>query len=116
MPLVPSLALIVEDDPLQREVLAEMMGSANLDVISCASAAAAELIISKIAPELRLVVIDLWLGGECIGSELAWFARQRAPGACLLIISGDEEARIPPGSRRLRKPYRPADVLQAVAA
>ena len=38
--LVPPLAVIVEDDQLQRDTLADALAGENIDVIHCSSAAA----------------------------------------------------------------------------
>jgi CheY-like chemotaxis protein len=43
---IPLLALVVEDDALQREFLCDLLRSENLDVIQCESAEAAELIVA----------------------------------------------------------------------
>src|ERR1700750_2042432 len=69
--LVPPLAVIVEDDRLQRDTLADALASENIDVIHCSTAAAAELLVSRIGPELRLLVTDLWLSNAPVGAELA---------------------------------------------
>ena len=41
MPL-PPVALVVEDDELQREILSDFLKDENMDVIQCESAEAAE--------------------------------------------------------------------------
>lgn len=112
---VPLLAMVVEDDQLQREVLAEALASLNLDIIQCASAAAAELIVSRIGPELQLLVADLWLSERADGAELVQFAKQQFPHLRIVAISGDENLALPPNIRFLRKPYCPSDVVRAAA-
>jgi DNA-binding NtrC family response regulator len=111
--LVPPLAVIVEDDQLQRDTLADALASENIDVIHCSSAAAAELLVSRIGPELRLLVTDLWLSNSPAGAELARFAKERHPHLCVIVVSGDEDVRLPRSVHFLRKPYRPADVVRA---
>ena len=44
------IALVVEDDPLQREFLADLLKGEGLEVVECASAGAAELVARKSAP------------------------------------------------------------------
>lgn len=109
---VPSLALVVEDDQFQREVLAGALKRENIDVVQCESAEAAELVVASIGPELRLVVIDGWLAGECVGAELAAFAKQKFPHLRVVLVSGDEEFPLPRNIQFLRKPYQPDDVLR----
>lgn len=112
---VPALALIVEDDPIQREVLASTLSAANLDVIQCSSAAAAELIVGAVGAELSVVVIDVWLSDQPAGAELARFAAHQHPSLKIVVISGDENCTLPQSARFIRKPYQPVDVLRAAA-
>ena len=93
---VPSLALVVEDDPLQREVLCGALKGENLDVIQCESAEAAELVVAR------------------FGVELATFARQCCPDLRIIVVSGADRAALPSDVRFFTKPYRISDLLQAV--
>jgi DNA-binding NtrC family response regulator len=112
---VPPLAVIVEDDLLQRDTLAGALAHEKIDVIHCSSAAAAELLVSRIGAELRLLVTDLWLSDGPAGAELARFAKERHPGLCVIVVSGDEEVRLPGSVHFLRKPYRLADFVRATS-
>src|SRR5258705_1590516 len=67
----PSLALVVEDDQFQREVLADLLKDENMDVIQCESAEAAELVIANFGAGLKLLVTDVVLAGDATGIELA---------------------------------------------
>lgn len=113
--LVPPLAVIVEDDQLQRDTLAGALAGENIDVIHCSSAAAAELLVSRIGPELRLLVTDLWLSDLPAGAEIARYAKERHPHLCVIVVSGDEDAVLPADVQHLRKPYRPADLIRVAA-
>ncbi len=111
---VPSLALVVEDDPLQREVLSDALKQDNMDVIQCESAEAAELVVARFGVELRLMVTDVELAGHGNGIELASFARQRCPGLRIIVVSGAGRAALPPDVSDinfLAKPYRISDLL-----
>jgi len=110
---VPSLAVVVEDDTLQRDTLAGVLARENIDVIHCSSAAAAELVVSRLGPELRLLVTDLWLANTPSGAELARFAKERHPHLCVIVVSGDEDVHLPGSIHFLRKPYLPADLVRA---
>ncbi len=110
---VPSLALVVEDDPLQREVLSEALKQDNMDVIQCESAEAAELVVARFGVELQLMVTDVELAGDGNGIELACFARQCCPALRIIVVSGAGEAVLPPDIRLLAKPYRIAELLRA---
>jgi DNA-binding NtrC family response regulator len=107
---VPSLALVVEDDQFQRDVLVGALRSENMDVVQCESVETAELVLAKIGAELQFVVIDVWLAGKCVGGELAAFAKEKFPHLIVVVVSGDEELQIPSHVRFLRKPYQPGDV------
>ncbi len=52
----PPIALVVEDDELQREILCDFLKDEHMDVIQCESAEAAELIIARVGAELSLLV------------------------------------------------------------
>ena len=70
-------ALVVEDDTLQRETLAELLKDEGLEVIECTTAEAAELVVASTGAELKALVTDVSLAGEMSGTELAQFAKRR---------------------------------------
>jgi DNA-binding NtrC family response regulator len=113
------LALVVEDDEFQREILSDFLKDKNLDVIQCESAEAAELIIARVGAELNLLVTDFHLAGKGTGLDLATFARAQFPKLRVIVISGDNN---PPGIdqgglleapllRFLQKPFHPWQLL-----
>jgi DNA-binding NtrC family response regulator len=112
----PKLALVVEDDEFQREILSDFLKEENLDVIQCESAEAAELIIARVGAELSLLVADFHLAGEGTGLDLAAFAQARFPNIRVIVISGDHDL---PGPARelalearfLQKPFHPWQLL-----
>jgi CheY-like chemotaxis protein len=73
------VTLIVEDDPFQRECLADLLKSEGLEVVECANAAVAELVLASTGPDLRALVTDVELGGEMSGVELAQYAKRKFP-------------------------------------
>jgi CheY-like chemotaxis protein len=108
----PSLALVVEDDQFQREVLADLLKDENMDVIQCESAEAAELVIANCGADLKLLVTDVRLAGNATGIELAEFAHRRFPKLNIVMVSGYERLTLPPNVRFLKKPYRARDLLR----
>jgi CheY-like chemotaxis protein len=64
-------ALVVEDDTLQREILADLLKDQGLEVIECTTAEAAELVVASTGAELKALVTDISLAGEMSGTELA---------------------------------------------
>jgi CheY-like chemotaxis protein len=112
MTAIPQLALVVEDDQLQREVLSDLLSGENMDVIQCESAEAGELVLARVGLELSVLVTDVTLAGRKNGLELARFALERFPKLRVVIVSGQDHPRIPPGACFLRKPWQPLDLLR----
>lgn len=107
----PPLALVVEDDTLQREMLAEHLRSEHMSVIECDSVEAAELVLARTGLELRLLITDVELGQGPSGLELAAFALEHFPALKVVVVSGGHEGPLPAGSVFLRKPYMRKDLL-----
>jgi DNA-binding NtrC family response regulator len=112
MPL-PPIALVVEDDELQREILSEFLTDENMEVIQCESAEAAELIIARVGAGLSLLVTDFRLAGEGTGVDVACFAKERFPHLRVILMSGEDSLRIPADVRFLQKPFHPGKLLAA---
>jgi DNA-binding NtrC family response regulator len=112
MPL-PPVALVVEDDELQREILSDFLKDENMEVIQCESAEAAELIIARFGAELSLLVTDFRLAGEGTGLDVACFAKKRFPHLRVILMSGENSLQIPADVRFLQKPFHPGDLLDA---
>jgi DNA-binding NtrC family response regulator len=108
------VALIVEDDPFQRECLADLLKSEGLEVVECANAAVAELVLASTGPDLRALVTDVELGGEMSGVELAQYAKRKFPDLNVVMVSGHGVPYLPQDTRFLMKPYEPHQLLDAV--
>jgi FixJ family two-component response regulator len=112
MTLVPQLALVVEDDVIQREVLTDLLTGENMDVIQCESAEAGELVLARIGLELSVLVTDVTLAGNKSGLDLARFALEQFPKLKVVVVSGDDDLSIPEGACFLHKPWQPLDLLR----
>lgn len=108
------VALIVEDDPLQRAFLADLLKEQGLEVVECASAEAAELVLVSTGTELRALVTDVNLAGDMSGVELAQYAKRKFPRLNVVMVSGNGPPFIPHDTRFLMKPYLPDELLAAV--
>jgi DNA-binding response OmpR family regulator len=86
---VPSLALLVENDQLQRDFLSDVLKEQNFDVIECDSAEAAELIVARCGAELTLVVTDFALAGVGNGADFAALTREMFPYLPILVVSDE---------------------------
>ena len=108
------MTLLVEDDALQRKVLADVMKDEGFEVIECTTGEAAELIISSSGTELQALVTDHNLGGAMSGAQLAQYARRRYPHMNVVIMSGTAVKPIPVGTMFLQKPFTPERLLEAI--
>src|SRR5258705_11908213 len=105
------VALVVEDDPFQRECLGDLLKGEGLEVLECANGEVAELVLSTTGPELRALVTDVNLGGEISGVELAQYAKRRLPNLNVVMVSGRGPQYVPQDTHFLMKPYQPHQLL-----
>jgi CheY-like chemotaxis protein len=110
------MTLVVEDDTLQREVIADLLKNEGLEVVECTTAEAAELVLAATGSELLALVTDVHLDGTMTGTELAEFARDKYPKLRIVVMSGNGRPELPEGAIFLSKPYRSAELLSAVIA
>jgi CheY-like chemotaxis protein len=116
-----STILVIEDDPIMREALADWLLAAGYGVRTAADGTAG-LAAVKLAPP-AVVVTDIHLpgtNGAAVISEL----KQRYPRVAIVAISGlfnsgrgvDADAAIALGAARaLTKPFKRAELLRAMA-
>lgn len=106
-------ALIVEDDPMQREMICLLLEESEIDVIECESAEAAELILEQTGGTLGLIMTDVQLAGQMNGIELAYLARKHNPDIGVIVISGKPlHQELPDGVKFWSKPWVPLDVIR----
>ena len=106
-------ALVVEDDPMQREMICVLLEESNYNVIQCESAEAAELVLDKYCNSLALMITDVSLAGRMNGVELAHIATSRNPELDVVVTSGrDLPEPLPRGAKFWSKPWAALDVLR----
>lgn len=108
------IVLIVEDEPLVREIVALEFEDAGFTVVEAADGdRAAELLGGQ--AELDLLFTDIRLPGAYDGFALAEQARALRPALPVIYATGftPDALRLVPGSRFFKKPYRPAEVVEA---
>jgi CheY-like chemotaxis protein len=106
-------ALIVEDDPMQREMISLLLEESDYDVISCESAEAAEAVLMRTGGRLVLLMTDVQLAGRMNGVELAHLAKQRNPRLNVVVTSGRPLSQpLPENTKFWSKPWAPLDVLR----
>src|SRR6476659_734564 len=108
------ITLLVEDDTYQREILADALKDEGFEVIECATAEAAELIIASTGTELQALVTDNNLAGTMSGAELAQYASCRHPQMNIIIMSGQSMNNIPVNATFLQKPFSAEQLREAV--
>lgn len=112
-PIRPT-AIVVEDDDLQREMLAILLEDNNFDVLQCEDAETAALAVKARHPSL--IVTDISLVGKMNGIDLAHFAQQQNAAMRIIVISGRPLPRpLPPGAKFLTKPIYPTALLAEAA-
>jgi len=117
---MPTNILVIEDDAIMREALAEWLETAGYAVRTAADGSAGLAAVRSAAP--ALVVTDIHmpgLGGAAVITEL----KQRHPGIPVIAISGlfnsghglDADAAIALGAARvLGKPFKRGEFLLSV--
>jgi two-component system, cell cycle response regulator CpdR len=114
-PSIPfrATALVVEDDPMQREMMCILLEESDYNVIQCESAEAAELVLDKYSNSLALMITDVGLAGRMNGVELARIATSRNPRLDVVVTSGRALPEpLPQGAKFWAKPWAALDVLR----
>lgn len=108
------IALVVDDHPLVRAAIAELIESFGYRVVEAETGEAAARLLGG-GLDIDLLVTDQLMPGMN-GIELAGLARARRPGLPVLIVSGaagpDD---LPPGMLWLAKPFRKAELQDCLA-
>ena len=106
-------ALVVEDDPMQREMIGLLLEESDFDVIACESAEAAELVLQDAGGSVVLMMTDVELAGHMTGVELAYVARKYNPDLEIIVTSGKPlRQKLPDGALFWPKPWAPLDVIR----
>ena len=107
------IALVVEDDMLQREEVAALLEESEMGVVQCDTAEEALRVLEKLGECVSLIFTDVKLNGKIDGVELAHFSTQRYPNIRVIVTSGLAlTRRLPEGVKFIPKPWLPLDVLR----
>ena len=105
--------LVVEDDQLQREMIGLLLEESQCEVIECASAEAAEIVLQRRGESLSLMMTDVGLAGPMNGVELAHIARRCNPALDVIVTSGRPlPQELPDGAQFWPKPWAPLDIIR----
>ena len=109
------IAVVVEDDMIQREDVAALLEESEMGVVQCETAEEALRVLEKMGECVSLMFTDIKLGGRIDGVELAHFSAQRYPNIHVIVTSGLAlTRRLPDGVRFMPKPWLPLDILREV--
>ncbi|MBV1838673.1 ATP-binding protein [Acetobacter estunensis] len=115
-------ALVVEDDPAIRDIVATILGLGGYRVTEAADGEAAFDLVEDAGNSYDLLVTDIQLPGLLDGFRLATLLRERLPMIGVVCMSGDftadgpRPANAPPAVQLLPKPFRRDGLLKAVSA
>jgi DNA-binding NtrC family response regulator len=108
------VALVVEDETLQRDAMSDLLRDNGLEVVECRTAEAAEIVVVSTGTELLALVTDVSLAGSMSGVQLAGYAKRKFPHLNVLMVSGSAPPYIPQDTHFLLKPFKPSELLEAV--
>jgi DNA-binding NtrC family response regulator len=110
----PARILVVEDDPLVRELLVEALREHGYEVIHAANGEQALAWCTRHIADV--LVTDIRLPGGVDGWQVAERCREHDPELQVIYATGFSpvEARPVPGSLTLQKPYQPDRIVEAV--
>ena len=111
--------LLVEDETLIRDIMAESLRDAGHDVIDVEDGAAALAVIHSLPKPLSILVTDFHMPGNVDGSQVAAQVRAVLPTLPVVIATGRPEAfqafwQRDYGYRLMKKPYRPSELVTLV--
>jgi two-component system cell cycle response regulator CpdR len=110
------IALVVEDDVLQSELIVVLLEDSEVSVIQCQSAEEALGVLQKMDGCVSMMFTDVNLAGRIDGVELAHFAAQRYPNIRVIVTSGLALTKsLPEGAMFMPKPWLPLDLLREAA-
>jgi DNA-binding response OmpR family regulator len=112
--------LLVEDDVLIAEVLAEALGDAGFAVVHAANGTEGLCKLSADQPPFDVVITDIQLGLGPNGWEIGRQARVQVAEMPVIYISADSAHAWPvqgvPNSIMIQKPFRQGHIINAVLA
>jgi CheY-like chemotaxis protein len=107
--------LVVEDEALVRELIVLELEDAGYAVVEAEDGPTALRLLEEHG-DIALLFTDIRLPGGLTGWDIAERARALRPGLPVIYTTGysNDELRLVAGAHFLKKPYRPASVLEAI--
>jgi CheY-like chemotaxis protein len=111
--------LLVEDEPMVREMAADALKDEGFDVIEAATGDAAVLLLVD-PDDIDVVLTDVRMPGKMDGIDVAVRARELHPTIVVIVVSGyapqltERLSGLTPPPVFVRKPYRPSEIIRTV--
>lgn len=115
--MIKPRVLIVEDDPLLRELSIDIVQDCDCDPVTAPDADQA-IALLRSDPEIALVVTDINMPGSMDGLGFAHAVRRGWPPVKIIVVSGRRHPapqELPEGASFLGKPYRLADMQDEIS-
>jgi two-component system, response regulator PdtaR len=110
---VPAVILIVEDEPLVRDLAVEVIEDAGFVTLEAGNADQA-VVVLEARSDIAVIFTDINMPGSMDGLKLAHTVRDRWPPIKILVASGQVRlcpSDLPSNSAFLEKPYRADAVI-----
>ena len=111
-----AVILVVEDSPLIRMGVVELVAAAGFQALEASDADEAIRILEG-RPDIHLVFTDVGMPGSMDGVKLTHYIRGRWPPVKLIVTSGKMivvETHLPLGARFFPKPYDETAIVEAM--
>ena len=104
--------LVVEDEPLVRDYVSDLLGQSGFEVVEASTGEEALLVLAE--GGVCAVVSDVSMPGTVNGFELARRVREESPRTGVVLVSGviEPDVHLPGGVRFLTKPVKAATLLR----
>ena len=107
------IALVVEDDQIQRELVALLLEECDMGVIQYESAETALEVLDKLGTSLSMLYTDVNLSGSMNGVDLAHIAIEDYPDIHVVVTSGKALPKdLPHQALFMPKPWLTLDLLR----
>lgn len=104
--------LVVEDEPLVRDYVSDLLGQSGFDVVEASTGEEALSVLAE--GGVCAVVSDVSMPGTVNGFELARRVREESPRTGVVLVSGviEPDVHLPGGVRFLTKPVKASTLLR----
>jgi CheY-like chemotaxis protein len=112
-----SAVLIVDDEPLIRETVAELLSSAGLSTLEATNAVEALDLLNKSGQAVAVLLTDIRMPGGMNGIDLARIAQRTWPWIKVIVMSGFYDSGpdgLPGDARFISKPWQAQEVINKV--